>query len=82
MINVDICRKCSCTKEERNPVFGALFESVKSPGWTLCFVCKVAEGSQCTIGEGDPIPPNCPHKFEHVVAAGMSVNIDKKGGDV
>lgn len=81
MINVDICRKCSGADKGR-ALFGAVFESVKSPGWQLCFVCKVAEGSQLTIGEGDPIPPNCPHKFEHVVAAGMTVNIDKKGGDV
>jgi hypothetical protein len=81
MINKAICRKCSGVKKSPS-VLEDMFEDVRSPGWQLCFVCKAAEGSQCTIGEGDPIPPNCPHKFEHVVAAGMSVNIDKKGGDV
>lgn len=78
MLNISICRKCSIVKTRKPTIFDTFFEEVKDPNWRLKYRCKVGD----MIGEGDPIPPNCPHKFEHVVAAGMTVNIDKKGGDV
>ena len=34
------------------------------------------------ISKDDAPPPGCPKIFQHGVLTGMTVNIDKKGGDV
>ena len=66
MVSLDLCRRCAGTNRKATP-FDHLFDTVKVNGWKLAIACRVGE----PIGEGDPIPTNCPYKFEHAVAAGM-----------
>lgn len=75
-INLDICNKCirKGRKEEVDDKYGSLFNSINLPLWRLMYTCPTG-GS---VGKGDPPSENCPHKFEHAVAAGLTVNIDKK----
>lgn len=72
-VNLDICTKCRLDYCKDWDL------SLRTAGM-IAYNCPKDLG---TVEVKDPFPPeSCPKIFEHLVAAGLSVNIDKIGGDV
>lgn len=70
-----ICAKCRKT-------FNPEWEMDLAKSGIIAFGCPGGEMHYSDVKTDEPYPPKfCPKIFEHLVSAGLSVNIDKRGGD-